>query len=168
MEKISNDMKIDLLKHFHDKTRDEIDNLRGRQDKIFTWSSNIFLLVIGALLVVDRSKSIAWSTQGGLGKAIASLAIFVLIWFSIRWQQRLRNWQEESVEVQNKIEKLLHGFDKGFYGTESDVALFPERWAKAEYHKRLNFWRRIFRVNYVSATMILGILAVAMVWFSGY
>lgn len=169
MEEFSNDTKIDLLKHFQSRMRDETKVLRERQDKIFTWSNNILLLVIGALLIVDRSKSVVWSTQGSLGKAIASLAILVLVWFSLRWQQRLRNWQEESVEVENKIEKLLHCYDKGFYGTEDGVALYPERWAQPrEYHRRISFRKRILRVNYVSATALLGILAVAMIWFSGY
>lgn len=168
MGTLSNDTEINLLVHFQNRTRDEINVLRERQDKIFTWSSNILLLVIGALLVVDRSRPVAWSTQGSLGKVIASLAILVLVWFSVQWQQRLRRWQEENREVQNRIERLLHCFDRGFYGTEGDVALYPERWAEPSYHGRLSIWKRIFRVNYVSAIVLLGILAVVMIWFSGY
>ncbi len=168
MGELPENIKIDILKHFHIKAREGINFHRDRQDKVFMWASNIFLLVIGALLIIDQSKSLVWSGQGVLGKSVASVTIFVLIVFSIRWQQRNRKWQEESVEVLEKIETLLHCFDKGYFGTPDDVTLFPERWAKPrDAHKRLNLKKRIFRVNYVSATILLGLLAIAMIWLSG-
>ena len=144
-----------------------MNNLRDRQDKIFTWSSYILLLVIGALLVIDQSKIPLWESQGILGKVVASVTLFVVIVFSIRWQQRTRSSQDEVAETLNKIEKTLHCYEKGFFGLEGDIALYPERWAKPKnYHKRVAFWKRVFRVNYVSATVLLGILAIIMIWLS--
>jgi hypothetical protein len=168
MDELSENTKLDLLKHLHVKAREEINYHRERQDKVFKWSSNILLLVIGTLLVVDSTKSFLWSQQGIVGKVIASITILIVVVFSIQWQQRNRKWQEESVEVLERIETLLHCFDKGYYGTPDDIALYPERWAEPrDLHKRLSLTERIFRVNYVSAIALLGILAIAMVWFSG-
>ena len=159
--------KLELLKHLHLVIRDELNNLRDRQNRIFTWSSYILLFVIGGLLIVDQSKIPVWANQGMLGKSIASAALFLVVMFSIRWQQRTRDFQEEVVETQNKIEYLLHCFEKDYYGSLNNVSLYPERWGLPKnYHKRVSFAKRVFRVNYVSATALLGILADTMVWLS--
>ena len=90
IERLSDTPKVELLKHFHQMARDEVNSFRERQDKIFTWSSSILFVVIGALLVIDQSKTLLWSSQGFAGKLIASLAVLVVVLFSIRWQQRCR------------------------------------------------------------------------------
>jgi len=165
---LSQDARLDVLKHLHSRAYDQISFHRQRQDKIFLWSSNVFLLVIGALLIVDQATSVAWSGQGFLGKTVASVAILVLLVFSMRWQQRNREWQEESVEVLDNIEHLFHCFDEAYFGTPDGVPLFPKRWEKQPgSERRLNLAQRIVRVNYVSATFLLGILTIAMIWFSG-
>lgn len=169
MDPIPTTSRDDTLKYFHQRAQDEIDFLRESQNKIFTWSSNILLLIIGALLVIDSSKSLAWTAQGVFGKIIASGAVVVLSAFSMIWQQRLRHWQEESIEVRYELQKLLHCYDKGYFGTDEDVAIYPDRWAvRRDYHKRIGFWKRLIRVNYVSATFMLSMLAIAMIWFASY
>jgi hypothetical protein len=160
--------KIELLKHLHTKAREEIDFLRDRQYKIFIWSSNILLLLIGALLVIEKSKSTIWSQQGFWGKFISSLTDIIVALFSIKWQQRNRKWHEESAEIQHKIEHLFHCFDKGYFRESDDIPLYPEPWANSEdYHKRIRSSERIFRVNYISATLLLGILSIFMIWVTG-
>jgi hypothetical protein len=160
--------KHELLMHLHIRARDEIDFLRKRQDKIFQWSSSVLLLVIGALLVVDSTDLIIWVNLGTIGKMIASAAILILVVFAVWWQQRNREWQEESIEVMEKIERLFYCFEEGYYGTPDDIALYPERWANPrDPDKRLEWRKRIFRVNYLSASVLLGVLAIVMVWFSG-
>ena len=158
-----------LLTYLHKDAQHEIDFLRERQNAIFTWSSNIFLLIIGALLIIDSTKTLAWTGQGMLGKLIASAAVLVLTVFVLMWQQRLRHWQEESTEVRDTIEILLHCYESGYYGTEENQPLYPETWiAHRNYHKRISFWRRVARINFVSASLLLGILAIAMIWLSSY
>ena len=107
--------QIDLLWFFYSQSRDEIRFLRERQDKIFTWSSNVLILIIGVLLVIDPTRVIIWSNLGVLGQIIASISIFLIVIFSVRWQQRNRSWQEENKEVVNRIAVLLHCFDKSFF-----------------------------------------------------
>ncbi len=55
MQNVENDFqlseeKIDLLKHIEQIQRDNFKYHRDFQNKIFIWSSNILLIVIGALL----------------------------------------------------------------------------------------------------------------------
>ena len=162
-----NSEKINLLMHLHLVTRDELNSLRHRQTNIFNWSSYVFIFVIGGLAVVDQSRVPLWANGGLFGKIIASLTLFFMVIFSIQWQQRTRGYQEEVSETLNKIEKSLHCFDKGYFDAKSNNTLYPERWGKPKnYHKRVNFWKRVFRVNYISATVLLGVLAIAMIWLS--
>jgi hypothetical protein len=164
--KVDEGSKYDLLKHLHLVIRDELSDLRSRQIRIFTWSSYILLFVLGGLLIIDPSKFPVWAHHGIFGKYIASATLLVVIIFSISWQQRTRKFQEEVFETHNRIEHLLHCFEKGYFETLND-SLYPERWgAPKDFRKRVSFWRRIFGVNYVSATVLLGILAIAMVWLS--
>jgi hypothetical protein len=166
VNKSDKDSKLDLLKHLHLVIRDELSDLRNRQIRIFTWSSYILLLVLGGLLIIDPSKLPVWENQGTLGKSVASATLLVVIVFSIIWQQRTRKFQEEVFQTHSRIEHLLHCFEKGYYESLSG-SLYPERWGEPkDFRKRVSFWRRIFGVNYVSATALLGILAIAMVWLS--
>jgi len=45
--------KAELLKVLYEKVRGEVDFLRERQDRIFAWSSNVLMVLIGAPLIVD-------------------------------------------------------------------------------------------------------------------
>lgn len=164
--KSDEDNKLDLLKHLHLVIRDELSDLRNRQIRIFTWSSYILLFVLGALLLIDPSKIPVWANHGIVGKAVASVTLFVVVVFSIIWQQRTRRFQEEVFETHSRIEYLLHCFEKGYF-EHLDDSLYPERWgAPKDFRKRVSFWRRLFGANYVSATFLLGILAIVMVWLS--
>lgn len=121
------------------------------------------MILIGALLIVDPSKSLIWSSQIG-SKSVASLAILLFTFFSIRWQQRARTWNAENGEVVQKIERLLHGFDEGCFDKNSNLVLFPSRWNKPENSMPPKLAKRLFAANHVSATFILGVLAIAMIW----
>jgi hypothetical protein len=63
-----------------------------------------------------------------------------------------------------KIDKLLHYHEKGFF--IKDDALFPDSW-KGYGSAKVNFLARILTdANNTSATVILGVLAIAMIWLS--
>ena len=126
-DKFDENSKLDLLKRLHLVIRDELNDLRNRQIRIFTWSSYILLLVLGGLLVIDPSKLPVWENHGVLGKSIATATLLVVVVFSIRWQQRTRMFQEEVFETHSKIEHLLHCFEEGYYGSLTE-SLYPERW----------------------------------------
>jgi hypothetical protein len=163
MDQMSDQEKVELLKYFYDKARKEVDFLRERQDKIFTWSSNVLMILIGALLIVDPPKSPAWSSQPE-SKLVASVTVLLFTFFSIRWQQRTRTWHAENGQVVQKIERLLHGYDAGYFYDDQTTILFPLRWNKSENATPPKFTKRIFAANFVSATFILGLLAIVMIW----
>lgn len=158
--------RIELLKFLHERTRNEIDYLRTRQDRVFTWSSGILVALIGVLVVVDPSKNPAWSSQGVWGKIIASITLAVLVSFSVYWQQRNRWFHEKNRQVSTRIETLFHCFDEGYFDPSDQETLFPQRWMQQD-EGQLKLKKRILRVNYVSATVLLGILAIMMIWFRG-
>jgi hypothetical protein len=166
VEQLTATDRVDLLKHLYKRARDEIDFLRKRQDRIFTWSSSILVALIGALLIIDPSKNPAWSSQGHWGKLVASIAVLVFVAFSIRWQQRNRQWHRENAEVATRIEHLFHCFEEGYFDPSREEPLFPERW-KQRGKRELKLKKRILSVNYVSATALLGVLAIVMIWLNG-
>jgi len=84
--------------------------------------------------------------------------------FCVNWQQRNRKWIQENGEVVNKIEELLHCFEKGYFDSAGELTLFPDNWRFSATLKRKSFVRRIFFANYVSGTIFLGLLTVVMVW----
>src|SRR6185503_9757483 len=124
MKKLSEETRIELLIHFHSTIREEINVLRQRQDRIFQWTSQIFLAVIGALLIVDQSKIPIWYSQGWVGKVVSTITILVIILFSTHWQKRTKKFQNENSEVVNNIEDLLHCFEKGYYDPNGKITLY--------------------------------------------
>src|SRR4030095_8016079 len=148
--------KIDLIKFLYEDRIDEIKFLRERQEKIFAWSSNIFMALIGALLIIEPSKAPVWAFTVQ-SKSIASLAIAVLIFFSVWWQQRTRHFHYENGQVMQKLQRLLHCYEKGYFDPNNDeFILFPLHWSSSEGEKPRTFIQRMFVANFVSATLILG------------
>jgi hypothetical protein len=143
-EPLDSKTEVDLLKFFYSQSRDEIKFLRERQDKAFSWASNAFTIIMGALLIIDSSQEMIWDSLGWIGKMAASIAVFAIAVFSVRWQQRNRAWQEENKLVVNKIAILLHCFDEEYYQEEmcesAAASLFPKRWNKDndEYRRKYN------------------------------
>lgn len=156
--------KIELLRFLYEDRIGEVKFLRERQEKIFAWSSNIFMALIGALLIIEPSKAPVWAFTVQ-SKFVASLAIIVLIIFSMRWQQRTRRWHNESGQVIQSMQRLFHCYEKGYFDPNNEeFILFPLRWSNSEGEKPRNFFQRMFAANFVSATVILGVLTIVMVW----
>ena len=165
-EDLAQTERLNLLIHFHNQIKAEVDFLRERQDKIFSWTSGILMAFIGALLIVEPSKAPVWASQVG-GKLIVSAAIFVFAAFSVIWQQRVRRIHGENGQVILKIEKLLHCYNEGYFGSEVNESLFHPRWNKPPEAEMPSFMKRAFVANYISATLLLGALAIAMIWVRG-
>ena len=158
------DNQIDLLKHIELIQRSELNNRREAESKIFTWSTNIILTLIGALLILRPSESAFWVAYGYWGKGIVSLAVAFITIYSSLWQTRYRKYRDQNASVITKIDKLLHYYEKGFY--MKGEALFPDSWMGYG-NAKVNFITRILKgTNNTSATVILGILAIAMIWLS--
>lgn len=78
-------------------------------------------------------------------------------------------YQDQRSEVEYRRERehkifTLHCFEKGYYDP-SGGALFPDNWSSYGRNK-ITFRRRLFAANYASATFLLGILALIMIWVS--
>lgn len=155
------DTKIDILKFIYQDQRGEMEYRRERVYRIFTWSSNILLALIGALLITKQTDTLVWESYGGWGNMVASAAVVLVVVYSSMWQFRNSRLRGRNAQVISRINVLLHCFDKGYFGPE-DAALYPDQWR--DYGRGLTVRRRVFGVNYFSAVLLLGILALIMIW----
>jgi hypothetical protein len=159
--------KIDILKFVFQDQRNEIQYRREREYRIFTWSSSILSALIGALLITRQTGSIIWQPYGAWGNLVASAAVALITIYSVLWHSRNNRFHGQNAQVLSRINKLLHCFEKGYFDN-SGTALFPDAWT--DYGKGMSIssfrklLRRIFAVNYTSATVLLGILALIMIW----
>ena len=164
MEKqhIDIETKLDILKHIQEDQRGEMEYRREREYRIFTWSSNILLALIGALLITKQTETLVWKHYGGAGNVVASAAVVLIVVYSVTWQNRNNNFRGQNAQVISRISKILHCFDQGYYDSES-TSLYPNSWANYGWTK-VTLRSRLFAVNYVSATYLLVILAMIMIW----
>ena len=156
------DSRIDILKFIHQYQRGEIHYRREREYRIFTWSSNILLVLIGALLITKQTETLVWKPYGGWGNAVASAAVILVVAYSMMWQFRNSKLRGYNARVTSRIGELLHCFDQGYFGSEAE-ALYPDHWGNYG-QTGVKLHRRLLAVNYVSATFLLGILALIMIW----
>jgi hypothetical protein len=156
------DAKIDILKHVKEDQRGEMQYRREREYRIFTWSSNILLALIGALLITRQPEGVVWKAYGGWGNIVASAAVVLVVAYSTAWQLRNSKFRGRNAQVISRVGKALHCFERGYFDPEGG-ALYPDEWL--EYGRKGTTLRgRLFGVNYVSATFLLGILALIMIW----
>ena len=156
------DAKIDILKHVKENQCDEVHYRREREYRIFTWSSNILLALIGALLITRQPEGVVWKAYGGWGNVVASAAVVLVVAYSTAWQRRNNKFRGRNAQVISRVDKALHCFERGYFDPEGG-ALCPDEWSDyGEKRPTLRGW--LFGVNYVSATFLLGILALIMIW----
>lgn len=156
------DTKIDILKFTHQDQRGEMEYRRQREYRIFTWSSNILLALIGALLITKQPDTLVWKSYGGWGNVVASAAVVLIVAYSTVWQLRNTRLRGQNAQVIGRIDAILHCFEEGYFDSEG-AALFPHHWGNYG-RKRPTLRSRIFAANYVSATFLLGVLALIMIW----
>lgn len=156
--------KIEILKFVHQDQRSELEYRREREHRIFTWSSNILLLLIGALLITKQSEVLVWKSYGIWGSIVVSAAVVWIVIYSLLWQRRTNRLRGQNAQVISRISVILHCFEKGYYD-QGGAALFPDDWSGYGRNK-VTFRRRLLAANYASATFLLGIMALAMIWVS--
>jgi hypothetical protein len=158
--------EIDLLIYMETTQRQEIRYREERQYNIFKWSSSILLALMGALLVTKPSESLIWVHYGLTGKIMASIIVILLVVFSVQWQIRNRRFYAENGAVIQRIDYLLHYYEKGYFDPAGKVAILPENWLR-DYptpKEKINFIGRMKSFNYTSATAVLGLLTLVMIW----
>jgi hypothetical protein len=158
--------KIDILKFIHQDQRSEMQYRREREYRIFTWSGSVLSALIGALLITKQTD-IIWRSYGGWGNLVASIAVFLIVIYSTQWHLRNDRFRGQNAQVIARIDKLLHCFDKGYF-TSDATTLFPDEWGDYGKSRKSSAFQRIrnrlLAANYISATVLLGILAVIMIW----
>jgi hypothetical protein len=159
--------KTDILKFVFQDQRNEMQYRREREYRIFTWSSSILSALIGALLITKQTGTMIWQPYGVFGNIVASAAVALITIYSVLWHFRNSKFRGQNAQVISRINKLLHCFEKGYFD-KSGSALFPSEWIDyGKDGKRSSLQKllgRIFAVNYTSATVLLGILALIMIW----
>ena len=166
-ENLDAETKLDILKFVFQDQRNEMQYRREREYRIFTWSSSILSALIGALLITKQTGTMIWQSYGAWGNLVASAAVVLITIYSVLWHFRNDKFSGQNAQVVSRINKLLHCFEKGYFD-KSGTALFPDEWThygkdkkKSPFQKVLG---RIFAVNYTSSTVLLGILALIMIW----
>jgi len=152
--------RTELLKHMELIQRSELNYRREMEYKIFTWSNSILILIIGALLITKPSEGVFWLSYGYVGKLVASMAIFVLVLWSVRWQDKNRKLHIGNADVIKRIDFLLHYFEDGYFDTAS---ILPKAWMDYG-NEKVDLPTRLGTINYASATAFLGLLTIIMVW----
>jgi len=155
--------KVDILKFMLENQLNELNFRREREYRIFTWSSSILLALIGGLLIYRQESGLLLNSYGLLGRIIVSATAILLVFFSIAWQNRNNKYRGQNAQTIAHISKLFHCYEDGFYDPENNTALFRKEWA--DYGKsHTKFKSRFFHANFVTATFLLGILAISMIW----
>ena len=156
------DTKVELLKFVYQDQRGELKYRREREHRIFTWSSSILLALIGALLITKGTETLIWKPYGIWGNVVASAAVVLVVAYSTVWQLRTTRLRGHNAQVVSRISVMLHCFEEGYFEPEG-AALFPDHWGDYG-RKGVKLRRRLFAANYVSATFLLGVLALFMIW----
>jgi hypothetical protein len=154
---------VDILKFIHTFQMNELMFRREREFKIFFWSGTLFLGLISLLLILEENEDAVWKSYGTIGTIITSIAVIILGLFSISWQNRERYLGNQNIKVISKINKLLHCFDAEYFDLEKNAALFPLKWSNWGETEVYSI-KRYFRANLITATWLLCLLVLIMIW----
>jgi hypothetical protein len=95
---------------------------------------------------------------------VVSAVVSLIVIYSLIWQLRTTKLRGQNAQVISRISVILHCFEKGYYDP-SPAALFPDEWSSYG-RSKITLPKRLFAANYASATFLLGIMAIIMIWVS--
>jgi len=148
--------KTTILIHLLDYQAREIQRREAREQQLFEWTVGLLLAAFGAIVALsDRDSPLLYPISV---KMLAS----VLIGFpTVIFATRIRRYSQRSVgnaEAIDRIERVLHLFDEGYYGADTP---YPKEWAGTFSNKR----KERNTQNYYSAIMLLmAVCVIATVW----
>mgnify|MGYP001628024746 FL=1 len=157
---IIDDKKINVLIHFQNVQYQELFYRRKFEFHIFLWTAIIFIVLSNSILI-ETTNSLLWKDFGCSGKLLMSGLIFFISFFSIKWQNKEREYSHRTCRVIAKISRALKAFDKNYFIKED--TLFPEKW-KYWGNDHLYILSRYFKPNFVTVTWILGMFTILIVW----
>lgn len=150
--------ELETLRHLQTQQREELQYRRSREFQIFTWSVSLLLAIIAAVLV----KPPGILARGGVvWRAVASIVVAGLTFYSLYWQLYQRQSSAAHARVLAKIAEKLGVFDPAAFGGSGP--LYPDHWR--DWGKRyLSFREQLAQPSKISATLLVGIIAMVSLW----
>jgi hypothetical protein len=148
------EVRVDILKHAYTSEAEWIRDRREREYQIFSWVNSIFIVIIGALIVVNptnRSLDI-------FDKTVLSLAVTLLAGASYVWQRRSRNEVIAGARILSGILDYLHLREPGYFG--NDAVFSP----LSKNIDRDSLRRKIGLTLYNGTTLLMAMLTLVVVW----
>lgn len=150
--------ELETLRHLQTKQREELQYRRSREFQIFTWSVTLLLAVIAAVLV----KPPEVLSRGGTAlRAVASIIVAGLTFYSLHWQLYQRKSAATHARVLAKMAEKLGAFDPAAFGGPD--SLYPDHWRDWGKHY-LTFREQLSRPSKLSATLLVGAIALVSLW----
>jgi hypothetical protein len=122
---LSESDKVNVLLQLLTHQLEEIKRREGREQQLFEWATGLLLAAFAAVIALsDRSTPLPYSPSI---KLLATLLIAVptaIIAYRILGYTKRSAGNAEAVE---RIESLLHLYEKGYYGTTTP---YPPDWEK--------------------------------------
>lgn len=165
MTYLPDEKKIEILIHLQKIQFEEVMARRKREFNTFVWTVTLFVFFIAVLAVSDKSKEIVWKSYGNMGKAVVSAILLLVVLFSITWQNRERKFLNGNQKVIARINKALHAFESNLFIPDEADPILPVEWQDWGSTK-ISAFRRLLKPNYITATWLLGVLSIVMVWLS--
>ena len=130
----------DILKLVHDTHRNEIKFHRDVMNKLFQWTSSVYLAIGGGIIAIGHDR---WAAYGIYGKIFVSVSVLLIGFFFVRQSLHCVDAINSNARVIVKTDTLLHLFDQDYF--ESGESIYPYSWQGwgtnkkgAGYYERLN------------------------------
>jgi hypothetical protein len=157
MKDIPDDSRVDVLLSLLDSQFSEIRRGEEREQLVFQWTTNLLLVSFGALVALsDRAVALPYPF---LVKLLASIMIAIPAMFSVAWMI----WRVKRSSIHagaiDRIRKLLHLFEDGYYGGTRSV--YPYDWEDAFAKYIVRRWETKY---YVAVVVLMAVCVVVTLW----
>ena len=149
------EIKVDILKHAYTSEAEWIRERREREYQIFAWINSVFMLIIGALIVVNPTNR---NVLDIFDKTVLSLAVILLGAASYIWQRRSRNQVVADARILSRILDNLRLREAGYFGKEPVFPLLEKKTDR-------DTWRRKVGLTlYNGTTVLMAMLTCVVIW----
>ena len=122
--------------------------------RIFSWSTSLFMAVIGILVAYDRSLTVGQ-------KLVLTFAVGIVGLFVCDWQRQINLRRHSVLGVIAKIDEQLGFFTPG----ENGESIYPQSWYRFTQQPTRRMKLGLIAQNIV--TLFLLVLAIVVIWWRG-
>jgi hypothetical protein len=156
MEEFSTSDKVDILLYALDAQMKSLQQSEDREQQFFQWSTNLLLAAFGALIALSGgTRTLSFPI---LVKLLATILIVVPASLSIVWIFRRSKRSVNMAEAIERIQKLLHLYEEGYYGPH---APYPSAWEGSLVKGRL---QRKTPLYYAAVIVLMAVCVVVAIW----